>query len=332
MATIIGQITKRGSNSIVSLGISAIQSNKNLTEWRAKIIRDRFVKNGLKPKAEPSIKDIVNPNRIPHLAIVGSTSRSYLSPISTEFTIVNEANRLGADRSHMTIAGAYHSMYRPLNRSLDYRYVDVSKDNYDHSKIPLWQSYRLSHRKDVGVYIINRTISPYQVLKIQNRPSQLEVQPETSWAVVKSMGRNNPFYQYTGSEDTISFDVSWYCNDPNNRDEVLLKCRLLESWSKSNGYLSSPPILELLFGNSSDNDIFKGYKFILFSASYTLKDMAIDIRDNHQGNMIIGDHIYPMTAVQSLVFKRVNNINTTSEQIISSDGISRLKLNNQNIG
>lgn len=64
------------------------------------------------------------------------------------------------------------------------------------------------------------------------------------------MGRNTPMYHYTGSEDIVQFNVSWYCDDPDNPAEVLTKCRLLESWSKSNAYQAAPPILQIQWGNS----------------------------------------------------------------------------------
>ena len=46
------------------------------------------------------------------------------------------------------------------------------------------------------------------------------------------MGRNVPMYHFTGAEDIIQFNVSWYCNDPENPEEVINKCRLLETASE----------------------------------------------------------------------------------------------------
>lgn len=62
------------------------------------------------------------------------------------------------------------------------------------------------------------------------------------------MGRNVPMYHFTGAEDIIQFNVSWYCNDPENPEEVINKCRLLEAWSKSNGYQAAPPIVKIEWG------------------------------------------------------------------------------------
>ena len=121
---------------------------------------------------------------------------------------------------------------------------------------------------------------------------------------------------YTGGEDTIQFDICWYCNDPNNRGEVVTKCRLLESWSKANGYMAAPPVLQLLWGQSN---IYQDDFFILESASYKLshfQNMARRVDKNGQADYLnLG--LYPNQATQTLVFKRVSSVNRTWENIVS---------------
>ena len=147
--------------------------------------------------------------------------------------------------------------------------INNSKSNPGILSTQLEQSARDFFRKSLipknNIIIINDNISPPVSIVIQNRPNEISVDTQTSWVAVKSMGRNNPFMVYTGGEDTISFDVSWYSSDPNNREDILTKCRLLESWSKANGYRQSPPTLKISWGSSGifDNDL-----FILYSASY----------------------------------------------------------------
>lgn len=114
---------------------------------------------------------------------------------------------------------------------------------------------------------------------------------------------------YTGGEDTISFDVSWYSSDPNNREDILTKCRLLESWSKANGYRQSPPTLKISWGSSGifDNDL-----FILYSASYRLNNFQDRYNSNFYNvkgdfinsiNKSINLGLLPSLATQTLVFK-----------------------------
>ncbi len=145
-----------------------------------------------------------------------------------------------------------------------------------------------------------------------------------------SMGRNNPFMMYTGGEDTISFDISWYSNDPMNREDVLTKCRLLESWSKANGYNQAPPVLRISWGTSGifDNDL-----FILYSASYKLNNF----QDRYSGSSIDTDEfsrsvtrtinlgLLPSIATQSLVFKKVTGKNLTHNDICSPEKLQKLR-------
>lgn len=117
------------------------------------------------------------------------------------------------------------------------------------------------------IIIVNLDARMY--LTIQNRPNELRIEPTSSWVSVKSMGRNNPFMIYTGSEDTISFETSWYSNDPSRYEDVVTKCKLLESWTKADGYISGPPLLQIIWGNSG---LFQDDYFILYSAPYVLKN------------------------------------------------------------
>lgn len=191
---------------------------------------------------------------------------------------------------------------------------------------------KLTTRRKNEITIINPSVSPYQAIILQNRPNELVIEPKSNWATVNSFGRNNQFLMYVGGEDTISFDVSWFANDVNHRDEVIWKCKLLESWSKANGYIASPPLLNILWGTS---DIFKDTDyFILESAKYTLNNFQDQARkygtwyDNPNEFLDLG--LIPYCAKQSLIFKRVTTENTTHEDIVPLDklkGISGINLN-----
>lgn len=175
------------------------------------------------------------------------------------------------------------------------------------------------------IIIVSPFTSPYQSIELQCRPDEIQVTPQSNWSAVPSMGRNNPFRMYTGGDDTIQFDISWFCNDPNNRGEVVTKCRLLESWSKSNGYSSAPPVLQIIWG---DSDLYKDDFFILESASYKLtnfQDYALnhdDIKPNVTDS-IINLKLYPNYATQTLTFKRVSTDNRTWENIVSIEELQK---------
>lgn len=170
-----------------------------------------------------------------------------------------------------------------------------------------------------NIRIVNNSVTPYQYVELQNRPWDMRVEPLSNWVSVKSMGRNNPFMVYTGGEDTITLEVSWYATDEETRLDVLAKCRLLESWTKADGYVKSPPVLNLWWGQSG---MFLKDNFILYSAPYTLSNFQVqrtatseyygaNYRNygNEQGRELTDLGLLPTCATQTLVFKRVSGTN-----------------------
>lgn len=159
------------------------------------------------------------------------------------------------------------------------------------------------------VLIINTNTSPATVIKLQNRPSELTVETNPSWTPIKSIGRNNSFQIYTGSDDSLKLDISWYL-DQENQVAVLAKCRLLESWTKADGYSKAPPVLHLVWGSS---DIFQGHNYILTSATYTLKGFQNAYRPQVMGKPGVPEDgkLLPSYATQQLILKRVSLDNLT---------------------
>lgn len=169
------------------------------------------------------------------------------------------------------------------------------------------------------IILYNLTSKPYEFIVIQNRPNRLEFKGETSWATIKSMGRNTPMYHFTGAEDVIQFNISWFCDDHDHLDEVVNKCRFLEAWTKANGYQASPPVIQIQWGNS---DIFKDHYYILTSATYTLENFNdfIRINGNERKDLKAADgQLLPSTATQELIFKRVSATNLSWNDILPED-------------
>ena len=180
------------------------------------------------------------------------------------------------------------------------------------------------------VIIYNISSTPYQYIELQVRPASLDFKGETTWASIKSMGRNTPMYHYTGAEDTLQFNTSWFRTDPNHPDEVVNKCRLLEAWSKSDGYEAAPPILMIQWGDDQADSLFKDHRYILISATYTLKNFSDTTRTWDSGkktlsNSLVNNKLYPTSATQELIFKRVSSNNLGYEDIISTDKLSRTR-------
>lgn len=204
-------------------------------------------------------------------------------------------------------------------------------------KLEISKAFRDSRRSDRDRYaaskhnqiiIINTNTSPATSIILQNRPPTIMVNNQSYWVSIKSMGRNNPFMMYTGGEDSIQLDVSWFVTDEHNRKEVLTKCRLLESWSKADGYAASPPTLKISWGSA---DIFGNDLFILESASYQLSNFQSYSREysvkNGADNInkrAVNVGLAPQCATQTLIFKRVTASNRTHLDIIPFEELEKV--------
>ncbi len=93
---------------------------------------------------------------------------------------------------------------------------------------------RARERYKRSLWFIDMT-NPSNRIEIQNVPLQLSFDSATSLIAVASPGRNNPFYFYTGAEDTLEFELSWYSKEE-NREDVIRKCKWLEGMAKNDGY------------------------------------------------------------------------------------------------
>lgn len=187
-----------------------------------------------------------------------------------------------------------------------------------------------SGKKPNKVIIYNLSKSPYQYIELQVRPKSLDFKGETTWASVKSMGRNTPMYHYTGAEDTLQFNTSWYRTDSDNLDEVVNKCRLLEAWSKADGYRAAPPVLMIQWGDDEQDSLFKDHYYILISATYTLRDFndtsrVWDSGNNRLGNVLVDGKLYPLAATQELIFKRVSSTNIGYNDILPEAKMNRTR-------
>lgn len=205
--------------------------------------------------------------------------------------------------------------------------VDVSRSTAEgrtiHDKIGQHK------RNEVIIFNLHNSDNGYQYIILQNRPPEIEFNGETSWATIKSFGRNIPMYHFTGAEDKIQFNISWYCDwnvaagDSPQPWQVIQKCRLLEAWSKANGYTAAPPLLQIDWGGSG---LFSNAYFILQSATYRLtnfRDSYIDRRDNKAE--LIDGKLYPMAATQELIFARVSNDNLGYSSYYDESKLSGIK-------
>lgn len=152
---------------------------------------------------------------------------------------------------------------------------------------------------DKNLYLSNLDSNPIERLKIQTIPDSLNVDPIANWNAIPSVGRNNPFYHYTGGEDEVRFTLDWY-SETEDRMDVIEACRWVESLARNDSYLKRTPRVHLTWGN-----LYKYSEWIVFKAPYELKFFEP------------GNGLLPIQAYQRLVLRKVADENTTRDTIRS---------------
>ena len=146
-----------------------------------------------------------------------------------------------------------------------------------------------------NAYLIDLVTGEY--LGLMGLPRQMDYENKTAYATIAVPGRNNPHYHFTGSEDTLSFEISWWSEEDGRRD-VIKKCKWVESMSKADGYNADPHLLRFKWGE-------------MFSkATWKVESVTTVYTQFHRERGYM-----PCCAVQTITLKRVTLSNTTLEQI-----------------
>lgn len=297
------------SNEAVSTVLTS-EANKL---WRAKILLDRVTRHGPKNKDSK-----VNPNK--GSSLLGTPV--YGNPSENQIYL---PKKQGID------AGA-NEQFAKRRESHQASLREVSFGDGTEPRDVINRSYGREAAREGGndIIVYNLGVSPAQYLAFQTVPKEIDFQNESTWAVINSMGRNTPMYHFTGAETQIQINISWYCDDKTNPQEVVTKCRLLEAWSKANGYMAGPPVLRIQWGRS---DLFKDQLFILTAATYKLANWRADAkvwdRDAKKYTRPAGyvdPAMYPATATQELVFRRVSGRNLSYEDIVPKSWLSKISI------
>lgn len=154
----------------------------------------------------------------------------------------------------------------------------------------------------------------YRSITLPFVPREVSYEPSSKFIGIATMGRNNPHYHFTGSEDTIKFDIDWFTNDPSRKD-VILACRWIEGLSKANGYEEPPHRVKLVWGE--DDLLFKDEIWIVVDAPYLLSDFNKGYRDKDTRE-IIRTGLLPSQAIQKITLKRVTSDNRTTNDIFGT--------------
>lgn len=139
------------------------------------------------------------------------------------------------------------------------------------------------------MFLVN--LETLEKIAIQFVPTEMRWETDSSWVVIPTVGRNNPFYHYTGSEQTLTFQLDWNAQ-VENRTDVIKACRWVEDLSRADGYDSPPPRVRVIFGNLFEDYVFivekAPFKMSLFHAAYGMM---------------------PTQAYQEITLKRITAIN-----------------------
>lgn len=149
-----------------------------------------------------------------------------------------------------------------------------------------------------GTNIAILNLKTGQAVRFVFCPQEIGVNPGSRDKNIETMGRNEDWVHSTGGSSTIRFDVDWHSDREDKRD-VIEACKMLESWSKPDGYDNKKPEIRILWGTT----LFSEAKFVLTEASYKLSlfDATADMM--------------PKQAYQSLVFRKIADTNPTHSDI-----------------
>ena len=320
----LGQLLDHVNDFTAIEEVTTITTSNLNKLWRAKILLDRKIrpKKVGSTSATLSLED-KNRKYNTRVAPEYASDRDFIVE-KTRSTVQNNNVRTTSIDQRIT----FTTQREDLNPN-EWAHDEVSAEDRS-NKSEKHQALSIERMKEARrIRIYNIKASPVQWIELQTIPEKVTFQGESTWAVINSMGRNTPMYHFTGAETVIQFNVSWYCNDPANPVEVVAKCRLLEAWSKANGYAVAPPVLEIQWG---DSDLFRDQKFILTAATYELKNWkdSAKVWDATQKKYVmpagyVDPKLNPMVATQELIFRRVSASNLTYENIIPRATLKKTK-------
>jgi len=165
----------------------------------------------------------------------------------------------------------------------------------------------------------------YNYLNLPFTPKGLDYNVSSSFVAIATMGRNNPHYHFTGSEDTLEFTIDWH-SYKDHREDVLFYCRWMESLSKGDGYRKAPHRIKLAWGQ--DSVMFQDDVWIVVNASYKMEQFVDSYNDTGDRSNFTRVGMLPQQAYQKITLKRVSQFNRTTEDIMGAYNFMQTANNN----
>lgn len=91
-------------------------------------------------------------------------------------------------------------------------------------------------------------IRSLEQIKIDYLPKSISPNRSSDIADLKIIGRNNPVHHYLSGSNTITLDLDFYAKEK-NREDVIKKCRMLESWAVNDGFDKKPEQVRITLGS-----------------------------------------------------------------------------------
>ena len=212
-------------------------------------------------------------------------------------------------------------------------------------------SQKITDAKNNRRVVLVNTTNPRDYVSLQTIP-RIQSVPTANWVAVNSMGRNDPWAMYTGGEEKITMDLTWYSEAPSfislenylaYRWKVVENVLRLVSWSRANGYAQAPPVIKILWSAGSEtwssqgtlfpNDLFviesANYNYELYNQFVSPQSFGKEFRNRNQDNgvtqsgpkvsrapNIIDLGLAPSYITQTLVLRRVSTANRTHNDIL----------------
>jgi len=166
-------------------------------------------------------------------------------------------------------------------------------------------------------------IPTYEYIELPFVPRELDYAMASKFVGIATLGRNNPYYQFTGSEDTLSFEIDWYSKQLDRKD-VINNCRWIEALTKSDSFQTPPHRIMLVWG--ADNLLWQDDIWIITSAPYKLTEFnrgyrAVTNKDKVASGTdargeFISTSMLPQQAFQTITLKRVTSLNRSRAEIL----------------
>lgn len=208
-----------------------------------------------------------------------------------------------------------HTIITPYHAELENKrkapiFGENSPNTSEHSKFKSVKGGSLSDYIAIIDLDAKGKDNQYEVIRLPFVPKELEYNSESSFVAIKPMGRNNPIYHYTGSEDQLEFEIDWYAFDWGRR-QVIENCRKIEALSKADGYKGDPHRVKLMWGK--ENVLFSDHEFLVLSAPYRLSHFN---RGNINSNgEIESTYMLPIQAYQRVTLGRITRNNLTKIEV-----------------